>query len=107
MIWLLAPSGGFMAFHSPFQLGYLASSCARASPTVIVSAAARASIPVELRYDMIHAPPDHDGSQSRFEPALMQGRQNTYRSPHNRAQTLLWPQAALSNCNKSSENGIA
>src|SRR5438477_10601710 len=53
MIWLLAPRGGLIAFHSPFQLGYFASSAARAPPIAVISAAASARIPVELRYNMI------------------------------------------------------
>src|SRR5260221_14070073 len=46
------PRRGLMASHWPFQLGYFASSAARAPPIVSMSAAANANAPVELRYNM-------------------------------------------------------
>ena len=42
--------------HWPFQLGYFASSAARAPPIVTIIAVASARAPVELRYDMSSPP---------------------------------------------------
>src|SRR5262249_32283268 len=50
------PKRGLMGSHWPFQLGYFASSAARAPPIDSISATANANAPVELRY-AIHVLP--------------------------------------------------
>src|SRR5712671_7908105 len=50
------PRRGLMTSHWPFQLGYFASSAARAPPIVSISAAANANALAELRYDITYPP---------------------------------------------------
>src|SRR5712671_662319 len=50
------PRRGLMTSHWPFQLGYFASSAARAPPIVSISAAANANAPVKPWYDMRRLP---------------------------------------------------
>src|SRR5258708_31810526 len=45
-----------MATHCPFQLGYFASSAARAPPIVAASTAANTNTPAELPYSMMNLP---------------------------------------------------
>src|SRR5260370_2574802 len=51
------PRRGLIGSHWPFQLGYFASSAARAPPIDSISATANAHAPVELRYDIKYPPP--------------------------------------------------
>src|SRR5712671_2951254 len=46
------PRRGLMTSHWPFQLGYFASSAARAPPIGSISVTANANAPAELRYDI-------------------------------------------------------
>src|SRR5437660_5337448 len=46
------PRRGLIGSHWPFQLGYFASSAARAPPIDSISATANANAPAELRYDI-------------------------------------------------------
>src|SRR6266851_5983006 len=50
------PKRGLMASHSPFQLGYFASSAACAPPIIAIIAAANAKAAVELRYTISFLP---------------------------------------------------